>query len=191
MKFWTVQKREMIDYVLNGEEYYPNFYHSDYLRETPDLSLLYYMVLNSFNMHNKGEYKGLVFSFFKLSPNEKGTNTISSFGTFESFSESIRKNKNAILGLWNHFLRNDCVILELEYDEKFNPLFIEFNDFQFLMPPIRLCPPYEMLDIQRITHGIHNAQVYDSPMSSSIVQGHSPYIKRENIVKIYDMFPLE
>lgn len=54
MKFWTIQKRSIVeDYILQGTDYFPNFVHSDYLKENADLSLLYYLVLNGFNKHNK------------------------------------------------------------------------------------------------------------------------------------------
>lgn len=191
MKFWTIQKRSIVeDYILQGTDYFPNFVHSDYLKENADLSLLYYLVLNGFNKHNNSTYSGLAFSFFKLKDYADGVKRIESFSDYEDFKAWMRANSPAIESLWRRLYNDDTVVLEMEYEENFEPTFIELNDFQLLMPPLMLLPPYTELDIQRICRGINDARLYNPSMSSNIVQGHSPYIKRENIVGIYDMFKI-
>lgn len=55
---------------------------------------------------------------------------------FTSFYSFIQNKRAVIESLWNELSSKDAVILELNYDDNFNPIFLDINDFQFLMPPI-------------------------------------------------------
>ena len=81
--------------------------------------------------------------------------------------------------------------MELNYTESFNPIFIDINDFQFLMPPIMLLPPYTKESLLRIQRNIIQGQITVSEFPSNVIQAHLPYIKKENIVNAYQMFDVE
>ena len=81
--------------------------------------------------------------------------------------------------------------MELNYEERFNPIFIDINDFQFLMPPIMLLPPYTKNSILRIRQDIVYGQTSVSEFPSNVMQAHLPYIEKENIVNVYPIFEIE
>ena len=88
--------------------------------------------------------------------------------------------KDVVVYFWNKFKNDDSVILELEYQESFNPIFIDVNDFQFLMPPVDLHPllPYTNLDIDKLYESINKGVCISSKYPSYLIQAHLPYIKK-------------
>ena len=82
------------------------------------------------------------------------------------------------------------MIIELNYEDNFNPIFIDMNDFQFLMPPIMLLPPYTAESINRILEDITQDQICVSEFPSYVIQAHLPYIEKRNVINIYPMFEL-
>lgn len=185
MKYWTVQSHEIIDVIIEEGVYQPVFEYSKFPKQTPDLDKLYDFVLRSFNEVNNSQLPGLIFSY-------AGTDNESIFeiSDIDHFYQIIQENKPSIQSLWNYLFNEDTFILELEYDSNlFNPLFININDFQFMMPPVLTeLYPYSELDVERIYHSIKKGQPTRAPMFSGLMQAHVPFIKRENIVNVYENF---
>lgn len=186
MKFWTVQRKEIINIVNEKGIYQPDFSKSDYLQVIPDLKHLYYMVLEAFNEVNNTNFPGLIFSFLKS--DKESIYQIEDFNEFYAF---IQNRKAAIYSMWNELKKKDAMILELEYETDFNPIYVDINDFQFLMPQITLLPPYTEQDIERICGEICNGEITRSIFPSYVIQAHLPNIKSENIVNTYPMFDFE
>lgn len=185
MKFWTVQKKEIIEMVKKNGSFQPDFSKSDYLQLDPNLKDLYYMVLDAFNKKNNMNLPGLIYAFM-WSDDKK----IYQIENIEAFYAFIQNGQSAIKSLWNTLNKKDVVIVELNYEEEFNPIYVDINDFQFLMPPIMILPPYNRDDIDRISMEISKGEITRSILPSNIIQAHLPYIKSENIVNVYSMFEL-
>lgn len=183
MKFWTVQKRAILEIINRDKIYYSDFTKSDILQKNQDLNELYSMSLEAFNILNQTNVTGLIFSL--AGSNNK---VVFSFEDIYFFYDRINECKDAILSMWKNFNKEDYVILELDYNDKFNPMFIDINDFQFLMPPIYIMPPYTKEDISRIANDFCAGCIAPSIFPSYIIQAHLPYIKIENITNIYPMF---
>ena len=95
-----------------------------------------------------------------------------------------------IEGFWKQLDKDNSMIIELNYENNFNPIFIDMNDFQFLMPPIMLLPPYTAESINRILEDITQGQICVSEFPSYVIQAHLPYIEKRNVINIYPMFEL-
>lgn len=186
MKFWTVQKKEMINLAKENGIFQPDFNKSDYVKLISDLKGLYNLILDSFNRINNTSLSGLVFAF-----SQSDGSSIYEIEDFDSFYSLIQDKKAVINSLWNELKNKDVVITELNYNENFNPIFLDINDFQFMMPPIVFSCPYTKQDIERICWGICNGEITKSVFPSNVIQTHLPYIKSENIVNIYSMFDFE
>ena len=105
---------------------------------------------------------------------------------------TFMESKKAVIGsFWKNLDQNNSIIMELNYEERFNPIFIDINDFQFLMPPIMLLPPYTKNSILRIQQDIVYGQTSVSEFPSNVMQAHLPYIEKENIVNVYPIFEIE
>ena len=186
MKFWTVQKTAVVNTVNKFGGFSPDFSKSDYVAMNPDLKSLYDVILSSFNKVNNVMFSGLIFSFME-SDNKK----IYSIPDIYSFYDLINEKKPVIKSLWENLCSKDTVILELDYSEEFNPIYMDVNDFQFLMPPLMIMPPYTDNDIQYLLEDINNGIIRPSVFPSGLIQAHLPYIKSENITNIYPMFKLK
>ncbi len=185
MKFWTVQKKEMIN-LAKENIYQPDFRKSVYLKYRPELKELYELVLNSYNKINNTNLPGLIFAFL-----QSDGKSVSEINNFDLFYSLIQRKKSAIRYLWEELRTQDALIVELAYDEDFNPIVLDFNDFQFLMPPIKITKSYTEQDIKRICQNISNGIFESSPFPTDVIQAHLPYIKKENIVNRYPMFDLK
>lgn len=183
-KLWTIQKREILDLINQNGIYYPDFKKSPLLEILPDLSELYSLVLDAYNKINDTNADGLIFSFFCSDDN--GINYINDFDEFKLLMQG---KSSFIKNLWNMLIK-DAVILEIEYDPAFNPLFVDINDFQTLIPPITLVEPYNVESINQIIINLENGIIEQSPMPSNIIQGHTNCIKKEQILNIYPSFEL-
>lgn len=185
MKFWTIQNKGVIEIIQKEEIYQPDFGRSRYLRLNKNLNDLYRVILQSFNRINEKELPGIVYAFAK-----SDSNRIYSIETIEEFEEFI-KNKQAVIdGFWKQLDKDNSVIIELDYEKNFNPIFIDINDFQFLMPPIMLLPPYTEESISRILNDINQGQITVSEFQSNVIQAHLPYIEKRNVVNTYPVFSL-
>ena len=76
-----------------------------------------------------------------------------------------------------------------------NPLLIDLNDFQFLMPPIQYFPSYTEKSVDRICTDLEKGQIRQSEFPSYVIQAHIPYIAPGDLVNVYPLFrglcPLE
>lgn len=186
MKFWTIQTKDVLEIIQKEGIYRPDFSKSRYLGMNRELNDLYYFILQSFNSQNQKDLKGLIFAFARS--DNKSIYPIGSIDEFKSFMES----KKAVLGsFWKNLDQNNSIIMELNYEERFNPIFMDINDFQFLMPPIMLLPPYTKNSILRIQQDIVYGQTSVSEFPSNVMQAHLPYIEKENIVNVYPIFNIE
>lgn len=187
MKIWTVQSNAVVDCINQKGIYFPNFLKSEELKLNPELVDLYTFLLNSYNKVNKMATLGLVFGFMGIE-----RSNIFGFQNIDDFYNNMVAHRSAVESLWTNLVsRRDMVIMELEYDnDKFNPLFIDLNDFQFLMPPIMVLPPYVDDDVNRLLHNLSKGTCAVSTFPSGIIQTHSPYISRDNVKGLYSPFLL-
>ena len=126
---------------------------------------------------------GIVFAFTKCEEY-----WISPIETFMEFKEFI-KNKQPVIGsFWRQIDKENSVIIELDYEDDFNPIYIDINDFQFLMPPIMLLYPYTEESISRILRDIRMGEITLSDFPSNVIQAHLPYIEKKNVVNVYPLF---
>lgn len=185
MKFWTVQSKNVMEIVRHEGLYLPDFNRSLYLnKENPGALELYYLILDSFNRQNNLKLKGLSFSFA-----QSYKDSIYPIPNFEDFILFIHEHKNAIGSLWKQLCKNDVEILELEYQNNFNPIFIDINDFQYLMPPVIFdLPPYNKFFFDMIVSDLKDGICRESIFPSNVIQAHLPYIATENVINVYNMF---
>lgn len=62
----------------------------------------------------------------------------------------------AIFLLWKEYNENEHVVMELLYDDNLNPLLLDINDSQVIMPPAVALLPYSKLYniVNRLLSGI-------------------------------------
>ncbi len=181
MKFWTLQRREVVATVLKNGIYQPVFQKSTYLQAMPHLAPLYDLVLDSFNSVNGATLPGLIFAFLY------GDNqNVREFQDVSDFLMAVRQHIDAIESLWKYAREADMRIVELDYSGNFNPIPIDINDFQFLMPPVVFPPPYTMKDFGRLVDNLSRGVIEVSPFPGWFIQAHLPWIRRENLTSVYD-----
>ena len=182
---WTVQKRAALNTCLTYDYFCPDFEKSDYLSRIPDLKYLYDMLLEAYNNMNSETLKGLVFSFC-LEENGR----ISSFTNYEQFKWYITQNRSVVQSLWKSFEAMDCVILKLRLCQTNNPLYIDFNNFQLLMPPITILPPYTEDYFKNLVDKWTSGQYVKGILNSGLVQAHLPALVKEDLLGVYPMFTI-
>ena len=182
---WTVQKRAALNTCLTYDYFCPDFEKSDYLSRIPDLKYLYDMLLEAYNNMNSETLKGLVFSFC-LEENGR----ISSFTNYEQFKCYITQNRCVVQSLWKSFEAMDCVILKLRLRQTNNPLYIDFNNFQLLMPPITILPPYTEDYFKNLVDKWTSGQYVKGILNSGLVQAHLPALVKEDLLGVYPMFTI-
>ena len=186
MRFWTIQTKDVIEIIQEKGVYQPDFNSSRYLKINNKLNDLYSIILQSFNQINKKDLPGIIYAFAK-----GDNNRIYSIETIKEFEEFIKSKQEVIGGFWSKLNKEDSVIIELSYEEDFNPIFIDINDFQFLMPPIMVLYPYTSKSKDRILGDITRGQINVSELASNVIQGHLPYIKKSNVINTYPVFALD
>ena len=143
------------------------------------------MVLDSFNNLNKTNLDGVVFAFC-YADYEDGM--IKPFKDINNFLTFMKERKLAIMSLWNSLCDDNHCIIEIEMsDVDFVPVYIDINDFQFIMPPIMLLPPYTNDSIERIYGDIKSGRPNMSEFPSGIMQAHLAYIKASEVINEYEM----
>ena len=182
---WTVQKRAALNTCLTYDYFCPDFEKSDYLSRIPDLKYLYDMLLEAYNNMNSETLKGLVFSFC-LEENGR----ISSFTNYEQFKWYITQNRSVVQSLWKSYEAMDCVILKLRLRQTNNPLYIDFNNFQLLMPPITILPPYTEDYFKNLVDKWTSGQYVKGILNSGLVQAHLPALVKEDLLGVYPMFTI-
>lgn len=187
-KYWTVQSKDVLSIVQRQGIYFPKFKYSPLLKKGPDIRIAYELILESFNNFNNTEYEGVLFSFLAYD----AAVCISSIQTFEEFKERINKARFAVNSLWEYFISEEYVILELEMPDDFNPIFIDLNDFQAIMPPLFFIPPYTKPVIFDICRSItYNGNGGNPVMPSGLIQAHLPFIMMQDIKGVYPLFKLD
>ena len=187
MKIWTVQKRYIIDDVMRGNAYYPDFKRSYYVKHIPNLDKLFDYLLNSFNNVNDSDATGLIFGFLR-----EVDGWVEEIPTFAAFKRLIRRKRDVVNALWDHYEEQaeKYYVVELDYAEQFNPLFIDFNDYQALMPPQVEIEPYTKQDFARLQGLLRVGKMEESIFPSGLVQTHTPWIRPENISSVHPFFPM-
>ena len=185
MKFWSLQKKDIIEYTLANGFYQPDFRKSDYLQLLPNIWPTYNLVLTSFNVVNGIDLPGLVFGFLYSSGH-----SLYEFANIGEFRTVVREKRAAIKSMWSNLATEDARVVELEYEEQFNPILIDINDFNFLIPPVGFPPPYTPEDVGRLRKDLLNGVINTSIFPSGMIQAHMPYIRAENIRQTYEIFDL-
>ena len=186
-RFWTVQHKSVLDVVEMNGYYQADISKSPFVIQSPPLEELYRFLLDSFNKTNDFRLNGLIFGFAYRRDSQ-----ICSFQNIHEFAAFVRQKRNAIATLWRKLCSEDYVVMCLDYPEdSFNPLFIDINDFQFLMPPITILPPYSYKSIARIVTDIRHARISSGEFPSYLIQAHLPVIHEKNITEMYHMFSLD
>lgn len=187
MKFWTVQSSNVAEIVKEKGIFRPDFSKSRYIQRNENLSYLYNKLLDNFNTINNMELPGIIYAFAKR---EKGQ--IIPIENYDEFKKFIRVKNAVIAGLWKNLSKEDCRILELDYDNTFNPIFIDINDFQFIMPPITTSgiSSYTKESVYRIYTDMRKGEISPSEFPSDVIQAHLPYIKKDNLINIHPMFSI-
>ena len=184
-KFWTVQHKKVLEIIKEKGVYKADLSSSRFVGENPALYGLYKYIIDSFNNVNGFDVDGVIFAFLYCD-----NNRIYPFNDFNDFSHYIRTKKQAIETLWKKYSNDDYVVLELIYESNFNPLFIDINDFQLLMPPLVVLPPYTQESFGKILNNLSLGRTALSEFPSYLIQAHLPYITEDNVVNVYPIFSL-
>lgn len=186
VRFWTVQKLDVITALLQYGTYQPSFEYSDYAAIIPGLPELYDFLLNSYNHVNGTDLPGLVFAFL-----EQGEEGIYDFPNYATFVRFIRSHRHALKSMWEHLASLNTVVLCVEKELDFNAMCLDLNDFQYLMPPVRPMPPFPD-DYERIVKSaLWNGQMIHPIFPSNVLQAHLPDIRQTEVIGIFPMFGLD
>ena len=180
MKIWTIQSYDVIEIIEKNETYFADFKKSSYLRQNENLKEIYTLLLNSFNHLNNESLSGLIFGFATST-----SNNIIEIESIQSFKDFLNDNADIIGGFINKIDKSNSVIIELDLEVDFNPVCLDINDFQFLMPPIMIMHPFTKESVNRIVNNIANGICEYSELPTKVFQFHIPYIKKSDIVNIY------
>lgn len=190
MKYWTIQNRKILN-ILNTEHvYYPDIEKSDYLQKFKkvneelfeDNRSLYCFITQCSNKINFCNYPGIIFCFFKSQEN-----MIMPISDEQDFYNLLNEKRNVIQSLWKTLSNPDSILLELEFQYEFwNPLFIDINDYQYLMPPVVTMPPYQEGDFEKIQQNLMLG-ICRPKFASGIIQGHLPFINIDMIQNVYEL----
>lgn len=195
-QFWTVQKRSVLDTVIQEGAYLPSISASDYIRNIPMLSQTYsniHKIFCDLNGYDPLAVSGMVFGFAKRVTFGDDDVQVVPYTDYEDFRQSIGFNREAVLSLWREFEKSDeeYVVLDLCYTEEFNWMALDINDFQAIMPPITLGPPFRgEASLERILLSLSSGVPTMSELPTTLYQVHAPYITRRNVRYVYPMFPL-
>ena len=118
---WTIQSKDVLKIIEENGCYYPDICYI-----TGNYQSAYRIVLDSFNNINGCEYNGLIYGFAKYGK-ELYFNSIDELYQYFLDNPAITD----AFDKWN----NQNVILQLQYNENFNLIPVDFNDFIQIMPP--------------------------------------------------------
>lgn len=191
MKFWTVQSKEVIEIIEKEGIYYPDVKKSRYANYNKIMFSFYSSLLDDYNHVNQSEYSGMVFAFAKF--DKFNNHGINHFEDYEDFCDFVELKSDVVGDMWKCFPA-DCQILEINATNDFNPLYIDFNDFQILMPTpngnanIFFDPGAEYRD--ELKEGVRKGRFVYSRYACGLIQAHIPYIKKEDVKGVYPFFAL-
>ena len=182
---FTVQSKDVLQILLEKEEYYPDIKKAI---GYDDMKKLYPYFLEVFNKLNASSHTGFVFSFLRDNKTGNDLQTIDDvYNYFFTYP--------GIMTMFN-FWDDQFVILEIEIDENINLTPIDINDSIKLDAVItedhellEMCG-YESqddcdLDISNIMKCFEVGTVNPHTKLKSFIQGHYPYIKLNDIKKIH------
>lgn len=185
--FWTVQKSFVVDEVNKNGIYKPDFSKSSFVLENKavfendELESFYNYILSCFNSLNNTDCDGLIFSFAGYDFDDS---SVFAFSGVEDFSDCMRRGYASIKSLWKKFEDGDYKLLHLRREMDFNPVTIDINDFQLLMPPVQVIPPYDEGYINFLNSNLKKGVVTRPLVPSGIMQQHLPDIRKQDIVEI-------
>ncbi|WP_283621819.1 hypothetical protein [Limosilactobacillus avium] len=195
MKLWTIQRQEVLKTIANQGIYYPNFNESQYVKAEPEIKKLFDTSLTGFLNKNLSAmfdfdgcpYEGLVFCFGAILDGKP-----SMIPDKDTFFNLINERISSIESLWNYITRdisdNEPYLLELDYEDGlFNPVPIDINDYQALLPPVFPMGPYTAERLNKIEQNLVNGTYEPSVLPSGIAQFHAPYISIENVTNVYKL----
>lgn len=192
MNFWTIQSKKVIKIIEEKDIYNPNIKKSTYLdkfKETlntefdlykGNLRLYQFITSCACTINNYYSLNGVIFCFCKF---ENGL--ITDFKDQAEFYTYLLNRKETIKSLWKNLHSSDSILLQLNFNEKFwNPLFIDINDYQYLMPPFIPIPPYGENEFYKIKNNILQG-ICQPIFNSGIIQAHLPYITKSMIKGVF------
>lgn len=186
---WTIQKKSVLEIIEKDGVYYPDNKKSSFVAENPKLLDLYQKFTDVFNYNNDTECTGLIFSF--LGCENKDLVKSFWFESYEEFRDYMKINApGKIDALWKKIATEDSVVVGFENDRDLDTLIIDINDFQFLMPPVIPFPPYPIDAEEELLYYLESGGFDQSYLPSGILQEHSPYILKDKIVGVYDVFSI-
>ncbi|MBR1455086.1 MAG: hypothetical protein IJ593_10670 [Lachnospiraceae bacterium] len=178
MRFWTFQRNELIQELLNNGKLEPDFSID---KKITGLSILAYRkILETYNNINKTSYKGLIFGYDGTEVNYRNNFK----NVIETWKE-VGEPGGAIFNDENHLLLE----LEIPSNENIAVLRVDFYRFSDLLYYYKY--PNELEDdgltIENIENTLYlpnistefNSTKFEFPI------GHIPFIKKEWISKIY------
>lgn len=194
MDFWTIQSKKVLEIIEKNGVYKPNINKSTYLDEFKktagtaidmykgNVELYKLMTSCASQINNYFPLNGLVFCFCKTQDGY-----ITDFKNKEEFDLYMHEKENVVKSLLKNLNNPAHVLLHLEFNERFwNPLFIDINDYQFLMPPVITTPPYKDEDFEKIQTYITQG-VCHPIFSSGVIQAHLPYITKSMIKESFEI----
>lgn len=188
LRVWSIQKRGVIDHVLQTGSYTPLLTESDWLQSHREQEGLYKLLLEQFNQHNHTQITGLVFGYMWYDKNQ-----IRPFRSVEEFIQVCSRCKGAIQEVWETLEKqeDEMVIVELAYPEhSVYPLFLDVNDVRFLQPPVTFETPYTTEYLEEVLVHLERGVPRPSVIPSGLMQVHLPSIERGSIKMLYPMSAL-
>lgn len=189
LRVWSIQKRGVIDHVLETGSYTPLFAESDWLRSHSEQEGLYKLLLEQFNQHNNTQVAGLVFGYMWYEKSQ-----IRPFRNVEEFIQVCSRCKGAIKEVWETLEKqeDEMVIVELAYPaNSVYPLFLDVNDVRFLQPPVTFETPYTTEYLEEMLVHLERGVPRPSVIPSGLMQVHLPFIERGSIKMLYPMSSLQ
>lgn len=189
MYLWTVQRKKVIETLVETGGYYPNVKKSKGYNE---MKLIYPLLLESFNALNNSSFNGMIFGFYKV-------NSGKTFETIEDLYDYLYTNQSvsAAFNFWN----SDSAILQIKINSNINIMPMDFNDIIKLSMGKtndieRISLLYNSIDafntdIYNIITYMNEGRINPYTLFKSFIEGHYPYIKIEDIFGIFPNFDLQ
>ena len=184
VNFWTIQKSAIVDEVFQNGIYKPDFSKSSFVLEMPQRKDLYDFILNCFNTLNGTDCSGLVFCFAGY---DVESASVVQLPDIDAFLDCMQRGRAAIKALLKIFEEGDYKLLHLRRELNFKPVTIDMNDFQLLMPPILILPPYDKGYLDFLTNNLARGVVTQPLGPSGIMQMHLPDIRKQDVVEIFEV----
>lgn len=185
---WTVQKNIVIDFIMKEGSFQPSFEKSDTVANRPEMRDLYGVMLENFNHLNGFDLPGLLFGYM----NTDGSHVLS-FGSYEELTHILREKRSAIQTQWEYYQNapEEYSLVKVAIPSTYEPMPIDVNDYNYLIPPIEPKPPFNKDDLAKILHNLRHGKVRMSPLPSGLMQVHMPFLKKEYIQELHPLFDLK